>query len=137
MTWDLRLLLPLLAIALFFILTSRITWRETRRAWLFIAGFVIFFSGPDLPDRPRRHGALHRRARHRYRRGCLSPSSAGQPTIADLTSERIMFAISMLVRVFSLASMTVLIPYSHQPRRCTASPSAGWGCRTSSPTPWT
>ncbi len=34
--WDLRFLLGLLAIALFWVINARITWKESRRAWLFI-----------------------------------------------------------------------------------------------------
>jgi energy-coupling factor transport system permease protein len=42
--WDLRFLVPLLVIALVVVFTSGIKWREMYRAWLFIGGFVVFFS---------------------------------------------------------------------------------------------
>jgi len=113
MTWDLRLLLPLLAIALFFILTSRLTWRETRRAWLFITGFVVFFSTLTLLTG--RGGMEHYTVEHVIATTRAPFSILGWAPTLILSSERLMFALSMLVRVFSLASMTVLIPYCINP----------------------
>ncbi len=113
MTWDLRLLLPLLAIALFFILSSRLTWRETRRAWLFITGFVVFFSTLTLLTG--RGGMEHYAVEHVIATTRAPFSILGWTPTLILSSERLMFALSMLVRVFSLASMTVLIPYCINP----------------------
>ena len=42
--WDLRYLAALLLITLITILTSGIKCNEMKRAWIFIIGFVIFFS---------------------------------------------------------------------------------------------
>lgn len=42
--WDLRYLLVLFAMALVAVFTSGIKWHEMRRAWLFIGGFILFFS---------------------------------------------------------------------------------------------
>ena len=39
----------------------------------------------------------------------------GWRPVLHITVERIFYALSMLVRVFSLASMTILIPYSFNP----------------------
>ena len=113
MTWDLRLLLPLLAIALFFILTSRLTWRETRRAWLFITAFVVFFSTLTLLTG--RGGMEHYTVEHVIATARTPFSILGWTPTLIFSSERLMFALSMLVRVFSLASMTVLIPYCINP----------------------
>jgi energy-coupling factor transport system permease protein len=113
MTWDLRLLLPLLAIALFFILTSRLTWRETRRAWLFITAFVVFFSTLTLLTG--RGGMEHYTVEHVIATARAPFPILGWTPTLTFSSERLMFALSMLVRVFSLASMTVLIPYCINP----------------------
>jgi energy-coupling factor transport system permease protein len=113
MTWDLRLLLPLLAVALFFIFSSRLTWRETHRAWLFITGFVIFFSGLTLLTG--RGGMEHYSVEHVLATARLPFSLFGWTPTLTVSSERLMYAASMLVRVFSLASMTILIPYCINP----------------------
>ena len=44
MFWDLRYLLVFFLATLFFIFTSGVTWRESRRAWLFIGGFILVFT---------------------------------------------------------------------------------------------
>jgi len=113
MTWDLRLLLPLLGVALFFIFSSRLTWRETRRAWLFITGFVVFFSGLTLLTG--RGGMEHYTVEHVLAVARLPFSIFGWAPTLTVSAERMMFAASMLVRVFSLASMTILIPYCINP----------------------
>lgn len=111
--WDFRFLLGLLAIALFFIFTSGIRWQEMRKAWLFIGGFVIFFS--LLTFLTGRGGMELYTQEH-----LLAKLQAGfkilgwRPTLL-ITSERTLFALAMLVRVFSLASMTILIPYCLNP----------------------
>lgn len=113
MFWDFRFLLGLLAVALFFIFTSGLCWREMRRAWLFIGGFVIFFS--VLTFLTGRGGMELYTTEH-----LLAKYQAGftilgwRPTLL-VTAERLMFSLAMLVRVFSLASMTILIPYSLNP----------------------
>jgi energy-coupling factor transport system permease protein len=113
MTWDLRFLLPLLAIALFFIFSSRLTWRETRRAWLFITSFVVFFSVLTLITG--RGGVEHYTVEHVLATARLPFSIFGWTPVLTVSAEKLMFAASMLVRVFSLASMTILIPYCINP----------------------
>ena len=43
-SWDIRFLLPFFLISIIVLLTSGVTWHEMRRAFLFIVGFVFFFS---------------------------------------------------------------------------------------------
>jgi energy-coupling factor transport system permease protein len=113
LTWDLRLLLFLLATALFFVLTAGIRWGEMRRAWLFMGGFVLFFSGVTFLTG--RGGMEHYQVEHLITRLVAPFTLFGwRPTIL-ITSERTLYGLSMLVRVFSLASMTLLIPYSLNP----------------------
>ncbi len=113
MFWDLRFLLPLLLIALVTLLTSGITWQESRRAWLFIGGFVLFFS---LLTFLTGRGGLEHYAQEHVITTLRAPFTllGWQPQIS-ITVERTMFALSQLVRVFSVASMTILIPYSLNP----------------------
>jgi energy-coupling factor transport system permease protein len=113
MFWDIRYLMVFLAIALFSIFTSKVTWKDTRRAWLFIGGFVIFFSllifltgrgGMELYD-----------VEHVIKEYKAGFTILGWRPTLTITVETTMYAISQLVRVFSLASMTILIPYTLNP----------------------
>ncbi len=111
--WDFRYLLVFFGMALLTVFTSGIRWREMRRAWLFIGGFIVFFS--VLTFLTGRGGIELYAEEH-----VLTRLEAGfkifgwRPTLT-ITAEKTMYALSMLVRVFSLASMTILIPYSLNP----------------------
>jgi energy-coupling factor transport system permease protein len=111
--WDLRILAVFMTMALLVVLTSGITWKESRRAWLLIGAFIIFFSlltfltgrgGMEVYDVE--HTITTLRAKFTI--------FGWRPTLT-ITVERLMFAASQLARVFSLASMTILIPYSLNP----------------------
>lgn len=111
--WDLRYLSVFLTIALLFTLTSGVTWRESRRAWLFIGAFVIFFS--LLTFLTGRGGVEVYSEEHTlYTLGAPFRLFGWQPRL-EISAEKTMFAISQMARVFSLASMTILIPYSINP----------------------
>jgi energy-coupling factor transport system permease protein len=111
--WDLRPLIPLFIIALLTIVTSGIGWQESRRAWLFIGGFVLFFA--VLTFLTGRGGMEHYAEENIITTLSAPFKILGWRPKVDVTVERIMFAISQLVRVFSVASMTILIPYSLNP----------------------
>lgn len=113
MFWDLRFLIPLLIMALVAVFTSGITWQESRRAWLLMGGFILFFS--FLTFLTGRGGMELYEEEHIITTLSAPFTIFGwRPTI-EITVERTFFAISQLVRVFSVASMTILIPYSLNP----------------------
>ena len=111
--WDLRYLLFFMGIALLFLFTSGVRLSEMRRAWLFIGTFIIFYA--LLIFLTGRGGVEVYQTEHLITR-LEAPSTlfGWQPAI-EITIERTLFAISQFVRVFSLAGVTVLIPYSINP----------------------
>ncbi len=111
--WDLRYLAVFLGVALLAIFTSGIKWHEMARAWLFIGGFIIFFS--FLTFLTGRGGVELYTVEHSYYKLALPLHIFSWTPTLNFTWERTFFALSMLVRVFSLASMTILIPYSLNP----------------------
>ncbi len=111
--WDLRVLSFLLAIALLVVFTSGIRWREMYRAWLFIGGFIIFFS--FLTFLTGRGGLEVYEEEHALAVLSAPFTLLGWRPTLTISVERLLFALSQLVRVFSLASMTILIPYSLNP----------------------
>ena len=111
--WDVRFLAVLLAMALVVVFTSGIPWREMRHAWMFIGGFVVFFS--LLTFLTGRGGIELYGQEHLIARLELPFSLFGWQPALNVTAEKSMYAVSMLARVFSLASMTILIPYSLNP----------------------
>jgi energy-coupling factor transport system permease protein len=112
--WDVRFLLPFFMFALFVLFTSGIRWHEIRRAFLFILGFVFFFA--ILTFLTGRGGVEHYQEEHLIRQFKAPFSLFGWTPTLSITIERIFFALSQLVKVSSLAIMTILIPYSLDPR---------------------
>ena len=96
--------------AIFF---SGVTWKESRLAWLFILAFITLFSA--LPFLTGRGGMELYKTEHILQRYQASFTLFGWRPTLIITAERIMFAISMFARVFTIASMTILIPYSLNP----------------------
>jgi energy-coupling factor transport system permease protein len=113
MSWDLRFLAPLFAISLIVLFTSGVEWHEVRRAFLFIIGFILFYA--FFTFLTGRGGTDLYTEEHLIRRLTAPFSLFGWTPTLDITIERIMYAISQFVRVFSLAMMTILIPYTLNP----------------------
>ena len=113
MFWDFRYLCGLLIIALLAVFTSGVRWHEMARTWLFIGGFVIFFS---LLTFLTGRGGMELYSSEHLLASLAAPFSilGWTPTLA-ISAEKTMYAAAMLVRVFSLSAMTILIPYCLNP----------------------
>lgn len=111
--WDVRYLLPFFVISLIVLFTSQIKWFEIRRAFLFIIGFVFIFA--VLTFLTGRGGSELYKQEHLIREFKASFSILGWTPSLDITVERAFFGVSQFVRVFSIAIMTILIPYSLNP----------------------
>ena len=111
--WDVRPLLFFFVLSIVVLLTSGVTWREMRRAFIFIVGFVFFFS--ILTFLTGRGGTEVYQQEHLIREFRASFSILGWTPTLKVTLERAFFGVSQFVRVFSIAIMTILIPYSLNP----------------------
>jgi energy-coupling factor transport system permease protein len=111
--WDVRFLFPFWVIAFLVLFTSGVKWYEMRRAFLFIIGFVFFFA--FLTFLTGRGGSELYGNEHLIREFKASFSILGWTPTLKVTVERAFFAVSQLVRVSSIAIMTILIPYSLNP----------------------
>ena len=112
-SWDVRFLLPFFVIAIFVLITSGVKWHEMRRAFLFIVGFVLFFA--ILTFLTGRGGTELYQEEHLIREFKAPFSIIGWTPTLKVTVERAFFSVSQLVRVSSIAIMTILIPYSLDP----------------------
>jgi energy-coupling factor transport system permease protein len=111
--WDIRFLLPLLTISIIVLLTSGLKWREIRRAFMFIIGFIFIFT--FLTFLTGRGGSEVYKQEHLIREFQAPFSILGWTPTLKITVERAFFAISQFARVFGIAIMTILIPYSLNP----------------------
>ncbi len=113
MFWDFRYLLPFFIVTISIILTSRVTWRESKRAWLFICFFVFFYA--SLTFLTGRGSMEAYTQEHDYAVLQIPISIFNWHPTFHITIERIFFAVSQFLRLFSIAGMTVLIPYTINP----------------------
>lgn len=111
--WDIRFLLPFWLLALVVLLTSGVKWHEIRRAFLFIVGFVVFFS--ILTFLTGRGGSEVYAQEHLIRQFRAPFSIFGWTPTLNVTVERLFYGATQFVRVSSIAIMTILIPYSLNP----------------------
>ena len=111
--WDVRFLLPFFVISIFVLTTSGVKWFEMKRAFLFIVGFVFFFA--FLTFLTGRGGTEVYKTEHLIRQLKAPFAIFGWTPTLDITVERAFFGVSQFVRVFSIAIMTILIPYSLNP----------------------
>ena len=111
--WDVRFLVFFFVIALVVLLTSGVRWSEIRRAFVFIIGFVFFFA--VLTFLTGRGGTELYEQEHLIREYAAGFSILGWTPTLRITVERAFFGVSQFVRVFSIAIMTILIPYSLNP----------------------
>jgi energy-coupling factor transport system permease protein len=112
-SWDIRFLLPFFMFSIFVLVTSGVKWFEIRRAFIFIVGFVAFYS--ILTFLTGRGGTEVYKTEHLIRQLKASFAIFGWTPTLDITVERAWFGVCQFVRVFSIAIMTILIPYSLNP----------------------
>lgn len=105
--WDLRLLLIPFALALLQLALARLSWRETRRFWLVIGFFIIFLTLLTLLTG--RGGVGVYASEH-----TIWQSRALGLTLT-VSAERLAFALSQLVRLFSMAALPVVLLFTVHP----------------------
>ncbi len=111
--WDLRFLSIFFVMAVLVVIFSRIGWKEMSRGWLFIGVFIVFFS--MLTFLTGRGGMELYTTEHLIRNINFPFSIFGWQPVMRISWEKTFYALSMILRVFSLASMTILLPYSLNP----------------------
>lgn len=113
--WDLRILLIFLGIALLQFFLAKLTWRETRRAWILISIIILimttltFFTG--------RGGIQYAYTEEHLIKqlGPLSLPIVGWQISVNISVEKIIFAVSQLVRMYAITVMAITIPYTVDP----------------------
>lgn len=113
--WDLRILLLFLGIAVLQYALARLTWRETRRAWILVSFIILFMTILTfLTGRGGVEYAYHEE--HLIRRlGPLSVPIFGWQISLNITAEKTIFALSQLIRMYTITIMAITIPYTVNP----------------------
>lgn len=113
--WDLRIELIFLGVALLQYGLARLTWHDTRRAWILISIIILFMT--TLTFFTGRGGVEY--AYHEehliHRLGPLSLPIVGWRISVDITAEKTIFAVSQFVRMYAITIMAITIPYTIDP----------------------
>jgi len=116
--WDIRFLLFFLTIPVAQFFLSRLTWKETRRAWFFVFLFVVVITGVNALIIGRGGAsAIKDLEPHVLWEKTWRVPLVGWPITIDITVEKISFSLSQIVRMFSLASLFFVIPWTMDPRK--------------------
>jgi energy-coupling factor transport system permease protein len=110
--WDARFLLAFAALALLAVRLARLPWKDTRRAWLLIGSFISLYGLFALFTGGAAVSGLRERVIAEWR----APFSLlGWTPALSLSVERAFYALSQMMRVFSISALTLLIPYTFDP----------------------
>ncbi len=112
--WDVRFLLALLAFGVAQILLARIAWRDIRRVWIFIFIMASLFS--LITFLTGRGGFEFYTTEHELTRWIAPFQILGWRPEVPVTAERIAYAAAQFLRILSITSFAIVLPYAIDPR---------------------
>ena len=113
--WDLRILLCFLGIAVLQFALAKLTWRETRRAWILISFIILFMTAMTFFTGRGGVGYAYHEEHLIRRLGPLTVPLVGWQIAINVTAEKTIFALSQLVRMYAITIMAITIPYTVNP----------------------
>ncbi len=111
--WDARILLLFAALAVGVTALCRAPWKALRRAWSLIGPFIVLYAGlamltgragpgPSVSDRIL------------FSAQADTTILGWRPTLS-VSVEQVFYGLSQGIRIFSIASLTILIPFTFDP----------------------
>ena len=113
--WDLRVLLLFLAVSLGQFVLARLTFRETRRAWILIGSFITFLTLLAFVTGRGGTGVYTEEHVLFYLPSFTLPI-LGREISFPIGAERIAFGFSQMVRMVAISGLAIIIPYTVDPR---------------------
>ena len=113
--WDLRILLLFLGVGVLQYVLAKLTWRETRRAWLLISFIILFMTVLTFFTGRGGVGYAYHEEHLIRRLGPVTVPLVGWQLSVDITAEKASFAASQLVRMYAITIMALIIPYTVDP----------------------
>lgn len=113
--WDLRVMLLFLAVSLGQFALARLTFRETRRVWFLVGGFITFLTLLAFVTGRGGTGVYTEEHVLFYLPSFTLPI-LGREINFPITAERIMFGLSQMTRMLAISGLAIIIPYTVDPR---------------------
>jgi energy-coupling factor transport system permease protein len=114
--WDIRILLGFFALVMGQYILSKLTWKETRRAWMFMLFFIVIIVGLNALISGRAGPPSVLEGTHTYWEGSLKVPLVNWTIRINLTMEKMFFAITQIIRMLSMALLFMIIPFTIDPR---------------------
>ena len=116
MFWDARFLALFFALGIVWYVSGRTSFRETRRAWLFvlITLFSMIFINTIITGGGA--GGIVPPGGHLVFPGGLTLPIRGITLHVGLTYERLWFALCQFLRIISISAIFIIIPFTMDPR---------------------
>ena len=113
MFWDLRILALYMLLALATVLAARLSWRDTARTWMVLGILVVFYALLTLLTG--RSTLVNVRTEHIILSLQAPFTLFGWQPVIQLSKEQLFLALGQFARIFSIASMTILLPFTLDP----------------------
>lgn len=115
--WDIRFLLFFFALVMGQYALTRLTWKETRRAWSFV--FFIMTTMIVVNTLITSAGTIGEviSGGHVVWEFTFTLPLLGIPVHFALTIERLWFAVTQMVRILSISALFLVIPFTMDPRQ--------------------
>ncbi len=115
--WDIRLLLPLFVLSMLLYFLARIEWQDIKRVWTFFLVFIVLIVGVNamLSGRGGPMSVLQDTSPVLIQTPVLVIPGVHWNIQITITSLRVFFAITQMMRMFTMAILAVPIPYTIDP----------------------
>lgn len=108
--WDIRFLLGFMVISLVQYTLTRLTWKETRRAWMFVffLMFVMIFVNTIITSA----GTIAAVTENPHVIFAIE-----KPIRFTMTIERLWYALTQMVRILAITTLFLVVPFTMDPRQ--------------------
>jgi energy-coupling factor transport system permease protein len=113
--WDLRITLGFLTLALTQYFLAKLTWRDTRRAWLLISILIVFMTILTFLTGRGGVATAYFEEHVLTQLGPLSLPIVGWSFTIAISVEKTIFAITQMVRMYAITSLAIAVPYTIDP----------------------
>jgi len=115
--WDIRLLFPLFVLSIVLYLLARIEWQDIRRAWIFFLVFIVAIVGVNalLSGRGGPMSVLQDTSPVLIQTPTLRIPGVNWTIHITITTLRVFFAVTQMIRMFTMAILALPIPYTIDP----------------------
>lgn len=114
--WDIRFLLFFFVLVLVQYALTKITWKESYRAWIFILFFIVIIVGLNALISGRAGPSQVIYGTHTYFKRVWQIPLVEWKITLDLTLEKVWFTLTQMVRMLSMAILFFIIPFTIDPR---------------------